>query len=55
MSSKRSSRPLPVLLTKRTATSTHGVEAALAQAEAREAREAREGWEPLRAAPWTQT
>ena len=37
MSSKRSSRPLPVLLTKRTATSTHGVEAALALAEASEA------------------
>jgi signal transduction histidine kinase len=37
MSSKRSSRPLPVLLTKCTATSTHGVEAALALAEASEA------------------
>ena len=37
MSSKRSSRPLPVLLTKCAATSTHGVEAALARAEASEA------------------
>jgi PAS domain S-box-containing protein len=40
MSSKRSSRPLPVLLTKCTATSTHGVEAALALAEASEAQAA---------------
>ena len=39
MSSKRSSLPLPVLLTKCTATSTHGVEAALALAEASEASE----------------
>jgi PAS domain-containing protein len=37
MWSKRSSRPLPVLLTKRTATCIHGVEAELALAEASEA------------------
>lgn len=40
MSSKRSSRPLPMLLTKCTATSIYGVEAALALAEASEASEA---------------